>query len=105
MRKTSLDELPQLFNVFFGDMSLVGPRPDPVNAIEHYREKDFLRLTVDQGITGWAQVNGRNSISWEKRRDYDIEYLGIKSTSIDIKILWMTFFQVLGRVGINMHDK
>ncbi|MBB2145918.1 sugar transferase [Pedobacter sp. LMG 31464] len=104
IRKTSLDELPQLFNVFLGDMSLVGPRPDPIDAVNFYREKDFMRLTVPQGITGWAQVNGRNSISWERRRDYDLEYLQIKSILADIKILIMTFIQVLGRAGINTHD-
>lgn len=103
IRKTSLDELPQLFNVLLGDMSLIGPRPDPIDALNHYREKDFLRLTVEQGITGWAQVNGRNSITWEKRRDFDHEYVHIKSTKIDIKILFMTFFQVIGRSGINTH--
>src|ERR1700741_954444 len=75
IRKTSLDELPQLFNVLTGSMSFVGPRPDPLDAIQFYREKDFQRLSVLQGITGWAQVNGRNGIKWDKRRDLDLEYI------------------------------
>lgn len=103
LRNNSLDELPQLINVLLGDMSLVGPRPDPPDASSLYREKDFQRLSVPQGITGWAQINGRNSISWEKRRDYDLDYLEIKSIYLDIKILFITLFQVLKRKGVNTH--
>jgi undecaprenyl phosphate N,N'-diacetylbacillosamine 1-phosphate transferase len=104
LRLTSFDELPQLFNVFFGQMSLVGPRPDPTGAIKLYREKDFMRLQVSQGITGWAQVNGRNSISWEERRDLDIEYVKIRNFRMDILILFKTLFQLFKTNVVNHEE-
>ncbi|MEO8619839.1 MAG: sugar transferase [bacterium] len=101
LRRTSLDELPQFINVLTGDMSLVGPRPDPVNVTELYRPQDFNRQSVVQGITGWAIVHGRNEIPWEKRRDLDLEYVEIRSFWLDLKILAMTVGMVLKRRGIH----
>ncbi|GAB3203725.1 lipopolysaccharide/colanic/teichoic acid biosynthesis glycosyltransferase [Pontibacter aydingkolensis] len=101
VRKTSLDELPQLINVLKGDMSLVGPRPLLYKYIPLYTVEQRRRHEVKPGITGWAQVNGRNSISWTKKFDYDIEYVNNVSFKLDAKILWLTFQKVLKREGIN----
>ncbi|RXI38895.1 lipid carrier--UDP-N-acetylgalactosaminyltransferase [Malaciobacter mytili] len=101
IRSTSLDELPQLFNVLKGDMSFVGPRPLLVEYIDLYNDKQKRRHTVKPGITGWAQVNGRNAISWEEKFDYDIWYVDNQSFWLDIKILWRTFLKVAKRSGIN----
>jgi len=90
LRKTSLDELPQLINVVKGDMSLVGPRPDVVDALRIYRPQDYVRLTVKPGITGWAAIHGRNTLPLDRRRDLDIEYVENSSMRLDLKILLRT---------------
>jgi len=101
IRSTSLDELPQLFNVLKGDMSFVGPRPLLIEYLPLYNEKQKKRHDVKPGITGWAQVNGRNAISWEQKFDYDIWYVEHQSFWLDMKILWMTFLKVIIRSDIN----
>jgi lipopolysaccharide/colanic/teichoic acid biosynthesis glycosyltransferase len=101
IRKTSLDELPQLFNVLTGDMSLVGPRPLLFKYLPLYSQKQKRRHEVTPGITGWAQVNGRNTISWKKKFEYDVYYVNNISFWLDLKILWMTFLKVLKREGVN----
>ena len=101
LRKTSLDELPQLFNVVKGEMSIVGPRPLLFKYISLYSEDQRRRHDVKPGITGWAQVNGRNSISWTDKFNYDIYYVGHQSFVLDMKILWLTVLKVLQREGIN----
>jgi len=101
LRRTSLDELPQLFNVLKGDMSLIGPRPLLVSYIDKYSKEQSRRHEVKPGITGWAQVNGRNTISWEERFNYDVWYVDNISLRLDIKILWMTVLKVLRSEGIN----
>ena len=104
IRKISIDELPQLINVLKGDMSLVGPRPLLFKYMELYSVEQRRRHEVRPGITGWAQVNGRNSISWTEKFRYDIEYLNKISFFFDIKILWMTFLKVVQREGINQSE-
>jgi len=101
IRSTSLDELPQLFNVLKGEMSFVGPRPLLVEYLPLYSEKQKKRHTVKPGITGWAQVNGRNAISWQEKFDYDIWYVKHQSFWLDMKILWLTFLKVIKRSDIN----
>ena len=101
IRSTSIDELPELINVFKGDMSLVGPRPLLVEYKELYSPEQFRRHEVRPGITGWAQVNGRNSISWKERFELDVEYVENFNLFIDIKILFMTVFKVLKKDGIS----
>jgi len=101
IRKTSLDELPQLFNVLKGEMSFVGPRPLLVEYLERYNEEQKRRHEVVPGITGWAQVNGRNAISWEDKFRYDIWYVDHQSFWLDMKILWMTFLKVMQRSGVS----
>ena len=96
LRRTSLDELPQLWNVLCGQMSLVGPRPDLVEQVENYSERDRGRLAVEPGITGWSQVNGREEISWPERIEQDLWYLENWSLGLDVRILVRTFTQ-LGR--------
>ena len=98
LRRTGLDELPQLWNVLRGQMSLVGPRPDLVEQAAHYSESDRRRLSVEPGITGWSQVNGRESIGWPERIEQDIWYIDHWSLGLDLKILWRTFSE-LGRSG------
>ena len=100
IRKWSLDELPQLFNVLMGTMSLVGPRPLLFKYIPLYSEEQNRRHEVRPGITGWAQVNGRNSISWTKKFELDLYYVDYISFELDLKILWMTFLKVIKREGI-----
>jgi lipopolysaccharide/colanic/teichoic acid biosynthesis glycosyltransferase len=100
LRKLSLDELPQFINVLRGEMSIVGPRPDLPDAIAHYRPQDQARLQVRPGITGWAQVHGRNTLQWETRRNYDIEYVRTMSTLLDLKIMLLTFVVVSTRSGV-----
>jgi undecaprenyl phosphate N,N'-diacetylbacillosamine 1-phosphate transferase len=97
IRKTSLDELPQLFNVLKGEMSFVGPRPLLVEYLSLYTHEQKQRHSVPPGISGWAQVNGRNAISWEDKFAYDIWYVNNQSFLLDMKILWMTFLKVLTR--------
>ena len=101
VRKTSLDEIPQLLNVIKGDMALVGPRPLLPKYLELYNDFQRRRNEVKPGITGWAQVNGRNSISWEKKFEYDVWYVDNVSFLLDIKILIMTVLKVVKSEGIN----
>jgi len=101
IRSTSLDELPQLFNVLKGNMSFVGPRPLLIEYLPLYNEKQKKRHTVKPGITGWAQVNGRNAISWKQKFDYDVWYVERQSYWLDMKILWMTFLKVIKRSDIS----
>jgi len=101
IRKTSLDELPQLFNVLIGDMSLVGPRPLLIQYLQLYDKKQKRRHEVKPGITGWAQVNGRNAITWEQKFEYDVWYVDNLSFLLDMKILFLTLKKVLIREGIN----
>lgn len=101
VRKTSLDEIPQLLNVIKGDMSLVGPRPLLPQYLELYNDFQRRRNEVKPGITGWAQVNGRNSISWEKKFEYDVWYVDNVSFLLDVKILIMTVLKVVKSEGIN----
>jgi undecaprenyl phosphate N,N'-diacetylbacillosamine 1-phosphate transferase len=101
IRSTSLDELPQLFNVLKGDMSFVGPRPLLVEYLDHYDNTQKRRHDVKPGITGWAQVNGRNAISWEQKFEYDVWYVNNQSFWLDMKILWMTFLKVVKRSDIS----
>lgn len=101
LRSTSIDELPELINVFKGDMSLVGPRPLLVEYKEIYSQEQFRRHEVRPGITGWAQVNGRNNISWCKKFELDVWYIDNKSLLMDMKILIMTVLKVIKRADIN----
>ncbi len=101
VRSASLDELLQLINVLKGDMSIVGPRPLLMQYLERYSPEQARRHDVRPGITGWAQVNGRNNISWEEKFRYDVEYVDRQSFWLDIKILWMTVVIVLKRKGIS----
>ena len=101
LRSTSLDELPELINVIKGDMSLVGPRPLLVEYLDLYSEEQNRRHEVRPGITGWAQVNGRNSISWNEKLNLDVEYVKNLSLILDIKILFLTVYKVFKRDGIN----
>jgi undecaprenyl phosphate N,N'-diacetylbacillosamine 1-phosphate transferase len=100
LRKTSLDELPQLFNILKGEMSVVGPRPTLAYQVEQYDEFQKRRLEVKPGVTGWAQVNGRNSLSWPERITYDVWYVDNYSFSLDIRILYMTVFVWLRGEGL-----
>ncbi len=102
LRRTSLDELPQLFNVLKGDMSLVGPRPDQADQLAYYTEGEKLKLSVRPGITGLAQISGRNQISWQQRKRLDLEYVRNQSFWLDIQILFKTIPYVLGGRGVNM---
>jgi len=101
MRRLSLDELPQLFNVVLGDMSLVGPRPLLVQYLERYSPEQARRHEVRPGITGWAQVNGRNAISWEDKFALDVWYVDHRSFWLDLKILILTALKVIKRDGIS----
>jgi len=101
LRSTSLDELPGLWNVLKGDMSLVGPRPLLVEYLPLYSEKQSRRHEVRPGITGWAQVNGRNAISWDEKFDLDVWYVDNQSFWLDIKILWLTVQKVISRDGVS----
>ncbi len=101
LRSTSLDELPELWNVLKGDMSLVGPRPLLVEYLPLYTKDQARRHEVRPGITGWAQVNGRNAISWERKFELDVWYVDNNSLVLDIKILWLTVKKVFNREGIS----
>ena len=101
VRSASLDELLQLINVLKGEMSLVGPRPLLMQYLSLYNQEQAKRHNVKPGITGWAQVNGRNAISWEQKFKLDVEYVEKQSFALDFKILWMTFPNVIQRKGIN----
>ncbi len=101
LRSTSLDELPELINVLKGEMSLVGPRPLLVEYLERYSPEQARRHEVRPGITGWAQVNGRNALSWEDKFKLDVWYVDNRTLRLDIKILWLTFAKVFKREGIS----
>lgn len=101
LRKLSLDELPQLFNVIKGDISLVGPRPLLMEYLNLYTPEQARRHEVKPGITGWAQVNGRNAITWEEKFKYDVWYVDNRTFLLDIKILFMTATKVVKSDGVN----
>ena len=104
IRKISIDELPQLINVIKGDMSLIGPRPLLFRYIPLFSEEQLRRHEVRPGITGWAQVNGRNSISWTKKFQLDVDYIDRLSIILDIKILYLTILKVIKKEGVNQYD-
>lgn len=104
LRSTSLDELPSLWNVLKNDMNLVGPRPLLLEYLPLYSAKQARRHEVKPGITGWAQVNGRNAISWQEKFDLDVWYIDNQSIWLDIKILWITVKKVIMRDGINQAE-
>lgn len=101
LRSSSLDELPELWNVVKGEMSLVGPRPLLMEYVPLYTPEQARRMDVRPGITGWAQVNGRNAISWEEKFKLDIWYVENRTLWLDLKILWMTIMKVVKRDGIS----
>ena len=101
LRATSLDELPELFNILKGDMSIIGPRPLLVKYLSRYNEEQKHRHDVRPGLTGWAQINGRNAISWEEKFQYDVEYTKNCSFFMDLKIFLMTIKSVINREGIS----
>ena len=101
LRSTSLDELPELYNVLVGDMSLVGPRPLLMEYLPLYSAHQRRRHEVRPGITGWAQVNGRNAITWERKFDLDVWYVDNASFWLDLKVLWLTLWRVIRREGIS----
>lgn len=101
IRKTSLDEIPQLLNVISGSMSLVGPRPLLMEYLPLYSTEQQKRHNVRPGITGWAQVNGRNAISWERKFEFDIWYVKNVSFALDVKIIYLTIVKVFKAEGIN----
>ena len=104
LRKLSLDELPQLFNVLKGDLSLVGPRPLLVEYLDLYTPEQARRHDVKPGITGWAQVNGRNAITWEEKFKHDVWYVDNQSFWLDLKILLMTALKVIKSDGVNKSE-
>jgi sugar transferase EpsL len=101
LRSTSLDELPELLNVLGGQMSLVGPRPLLMHYLDRYTREQIRRHDVKPGITGWAQVNGRNELTWEEKFAFDVWYVDHLSLSLDLKIVWLTVWRILTRQGIN----
>jgi sugar transferase EpsL len=101
LRETSLDELPELFNVLKGDMSLVGPRPLYTHYLRWYSQRERLRHTVRPGLTGWAQIHGRNCLPWDQRLAMDVWYVENRSWLLDMRILLKTVFQVLSRHGVS----
>lgn len=101
LRSTSIDELPELFNILKGDMSVIGPRPLLVKYLPRYNEHQHRRHEVRPGLSGWAQVNGRNTVSWEDKFDMDVYYVDNYSFAMDVKILFMTVLNVLKREGIS----
>ena len=104
VRKYSLDEIPQLLNVIKGDMSLIGPRPLLIRYLSRYNEFQKQRHNIKPGITGWAQVNGRNAISWEQKFEYDVWYVNNISLKLDIKIIFLTIYKVFKKDGIYSVD-
>ncbi|WP_418263899.1 sugar transferase [Flavobacterium faecale] len=105
VRKTSLDEIPQLLNVLKGDMSLIGPRPLLPEYLPLYNESQKQRHNLRPGITGWAQVNGRNAISWNQKFEYDVWYVNHCSFLLDVKIFFLTIKKVFLREGVNMEGQ
>ncbi|MGB0184058.1 MAG: sugar transferase [Opitutales bacterium] len=104
LRSTSLDELPELWNVLRGEMSLVGPRPLPTEYLPRYSKEQARRHEVRPGITGWAQVNGRNGLTWERQFELDLWYVEKKSLWLDFRILFLTVYTVLRRKDINASE-
>lgn len=104
LRKYSLDELPQLINVIKGDLSLVGPRPLLMEYLPLYNEQEASRHLVRPGITGWAQINGRNAITWEEKFKFDVWYVKNNSMLLDIKILWLTVLKVICSENVNLDE-
>ena len=104
LRATSLDELPELFNILKGDMSIIGPRPLLIEYLSLYNEKQKHRHDVRPGLSGLAQVNGRNAISWDEKFDYDVEYVESISFLLDVKLIVQTFFKVFRREGVNKSE-
>lgn len=100
LRKTSLDELPELFNVLIGDMSLIGPRPLLIKYLAFYSKRELLRHEMRPGISGLAQVSGRNHLSWDERLETDVQYVEKFSILLDLKIIWMTIVQVIGQKDV-----
>lgn len=105
LRRRSLDELPQLINVIKGDLSLVGPRPLLMEYLPLYSPDQARRNDVKPGITGWAQINGRNAISWEEKLNFDVWYVDHQSLSLDLKILWITIVKVIKGEGISQEGQ
>ena len=105
LRSTSLDELPELLNVLKGEMSLVGPRPLLMDYLPYFSERQNKRHQVRPGITGWAQINGRNAINWDKKLYYDIWYVENQTLLLDFKILILTLYKVFRRDGINYNGE
>jgi lipopolysaccharide/colanic/teichoic acid biosynthesis glycosyltransferase len=104
LRATSIDELPQLFDVLRGDMNLVGPRPLLTEYLDRYPARHARRHEVRPGITGWAQVNGRNTVSWDDKLDMDVWYVNNRSLALDLRILWRTIAVALSRQGVSAAD-
>ena len=104
IRKYSLDEIPQLFNIIKRDMSLIGPRPLHPEYLPLYDKTQARRHDVMPGITGWAQINGRNTISWEQKFEYDVWYVDNQSFKLDLKILWLTLYKVIKKKDINSSE-
>jgi sugar transferase EpsL len=105
LRRTSLDELPQLLNVLKGEMSLVGPRPLLMEYLPLYNDRQARRHEVRPGITGWAQVNGRNALNWADKFNLDVWYVENQSLGLDMKVLWMTLLKVMRREGISQQGQ
>lgn len=105
LRSTSLDELPELWNIFKGDMSLVGPRPLLVEYLPYYTESEHHRHDVRPGLTGLAQINGRNNLSWEMKFEYDTKYIEMISFYSDIRIVFLTFYRVFGRSDVQVNTQ
>jgi len=105
VRKTSLDEIPQLLNVLKGEMSLIGPRPLIIEYLPIYNSTQKKRHNVRPGITGWAQVNGRNSITWKKKFEYDVWYVEHLSFLVDLKIIGLTLQKVIQKKDVNLSEE
>jgi len=105
LRSTSLDELPELFNILKGEMSIVGPRPLLMQYLERYSPEQARRNEVRPGLTGWAQINGRNAITWEEKFRLDVWYVNNQSFRLDMKIIFMTILKVLKREGISQRGQ
>lgn len=105
LRKTSLDELPQLINIIKGEMSFIGPRPLPLQYYDYFTKKEFKRHDVLPGISGLAQINGRNNLSWEKKFQYDLKYVENISFKLDFKIFFKTLIIIFSRSGVNVRDE
>jgi lipopolysaccharide/colanic/teichoic acid biosynthesis glycosyltransferase len=105
LRSSSLDELPELFNILKGEMSLVGPRPLLMQYLPRYSKEQARRHNVKPGLTGWAQINGRNHLSWENKFLLDTWYVDHRSTILDIKIILLTIFKIINREGISQNGQ